>query len=401
MTASARGLPARIGRYEVELQLGQGRIGRVLLARDPVLERQVAVKTLRDDLAVDADELQRCARRLKEGARIAAALRHPGVLSVHDMGDDERSGAFVVLELVHGGSLRERLAQGRLPRSDVIHLARALGSTLSHAHANGIAHGNLKPENVLLSPAPKLTDFGGLAPPSADAPASIIARTAPEVLSGGATSAAGDQFTLAVILYEALAGVSPFPGDDEHAVADRVRATSYAPVTDVASDLRACPHIDAILGRALSPNPEKRFASCEAFAAALAASLEPAHVPLFTPTSRSSIVPRITRRWQNAAAGAAVVVIFALVLIGRQPRAEGVSLRSVAAAFLAAIAAPEAAPSPGRPPPPLPATMASAAVAPSSGTPSSSSPSAAIPPRTTIASAREDGGAREVIPRDP
>lgn len=393
MTAATRGLPGRIGRYEVELQLGQGRIGRVLLARDPVLERQVAVKALRDDLAIDAGELRRSARRLKEGARIAASLRHPGVLPVHDMGDDESAGAFVVLELVHGGSLRERFAQGRLSRGEVGHLARALGAVLSHAHAAGVAHGNLKPENVLLAPAPKLTDFGGLGPPHPDAPASIAARTAPEVLSRGASGAARDQFALAAILYEALAGAPPFPGEDAQAVADRVEATSYVAVTDVAGDLRSCPHIDAILGRALSPNPESRFPSCEAFVAALAASLEPAHVPLFTPTSRSSIVPRVTRRWQNAAAGAAVVVIFVLVLMGRQPRAEGVSLRSVAAAFLATIAAPEAASSTGHPSPPRPASTASAAA---TRTPER----AATLPRAPIASAREDGGGHEAIPPD-
>lgn len=342
MTSGASGLPDRVGRYEVEVQLGEGRFGRVLIARDPALGRQVAVKILRADPSLDARTMSLAAQRLKEGARTAAALRHPGVLVVHDMGDDERVGAYVVLELVHGNSLRERLVQGRLSRSEVIHLARSLASTLSHAHANGVAHGNIKAENVLLSPAgPKLTDFGGPILPDAEGPASVVGTIAPEILAGGSGSAQGDQFSLAAILFEAATGAPPFPGDDPRVVADSVKASAHDVATSVATDLHACPRIDAIFDRALAKNPGKRFASCEAFTTALCASLEPSQGPFFTPASQSSIVPKTTRRWQNAAAAVAVGVIFALVTLGRQPRPGGVSLRSVASAFASAVGAPD------------------------------------------------------------
>lgn len=379
MTQAASGVPKRVGRYEVELQLGQGRYARVLIARDPVLGRQVAVKILRDDLSLDAAAMSLCSRRLKEGARTAAALHMPGVLVVHDMGDDERVGPFVVLELVHGSSLRERFAQGRLSRIEVIHLARALGSTLGQVHAAGVVHGNIKPENVLLTPAgPKLTDFGAVLVRAPDGPAAVVESV--EVLAGGfGGGEEGDQFSLAAILYEAATGAAPFPGEDTRAVAGSVQAARYRAATSVDPDLGVCPGIDRIFDRGLSKDPWQRFVSCEAFAAALASSFEAAQSSPFTPTTQSSIVPRLTRQWQNAAAAAAVVVIFALVLLGREPRPEGVSLRSVAAAFASTIGAPEAVPSAARRT--LPSPSPSSALLPVlSGGPKS-------------AAAREDGGA--------
>jgi eukaryotic-like serine/threonine-protein kinase len=348
MTKAASGLPERIGRYEVELQLGQGRYARVLIARDPVLGRQVAVKILRDDLSLDAAARTLWTGRLKEGARTAAALHTPGVLVVHDMGDDERVGPFVVLELVHGSSLRERLAQGRLSRSEVIHLARSLGSTLTQVHAAGVVHGNIKPENVLLSPAgPKLTDFGAVLVPAHDGPGSA-AESAERLAGGSVGGTEADQFSLAALLYEAATGAPPFPGEGTRAAAGSAKATRYPAATSIDPDLRVCPGIDGIFERGLSSDPWERFGSCEALCGALASSLEAAQSPPFTPTTQSSIVPRLTRQWQNAAAAAAVVVIFALVLLGREPRPEGVSLRSVATAFASTIAPPEAAPSVSR-----------------------------------------------------
>lgn len=334
MRAAVSAVPEHVGRYEVVLQLGQGAAGRVLLARDPVLGRQVAVKILRDDLSLDAAAASLCARKLKEGARTAAAMHHPGVVVVHDMGDDPRVGPFVVFELMSGGSLRERFGVGRLSRNEVVQLARSIGSTLAQAHASGVIHGNLKPENVLLSAAgPKLTDFGAPILPAIQGPLPAVGAIAPEVAAGGAGTAESDQFSLASILYEAATGASPFPGEDAGRVADGDNARPRGPATSVAPDLRSCPGIDAVFDRALSKIPQARFASCDAFAGALVASLETVPSPILTPTSLSSIVPKISRRWQNAAAVVAVGIIFALVLLGRQPRSDGVSLRSVAAAF--------------------------------------------------------------------
>jgi serine/threonine-protein kinase len=341
-------LPARIGRYEVELELGHGDIGRVLLARDPVLGRQVALKVLRAELDLSEDSRARLAERIRQEACAAAAVSHPAIVTLHDMGEDEHAGLFLVFELIHGPSLREKLHGGPLAPAEVAALARALGSALTHAHGKGLVHRDVKPENVMLAPTgPKLTDFGWLA---ADAAArnvgpfvsSTPAYSAPEVLASGAFSAYGDQFSLAATLYEALTGMRAFPGGEAASVAARVSTAKHPAVTSLLPGLRAYPHVDPIFDRALAKEARNRFGSCEAFTSVLASELEGsnAHV-LSTPLPRSSIVPRATRRWQNSAALAAVAVIVLLEVAGRYHRTGegetvGVSLKTVASAFASA-----------------------------------------------------------------
>jgi serine/threonine-protein kinase len=351
-------LPARIGRYEVELELGHGELGRVFLARDPVLRRQVAVKVVRGDLGLSAERLAQIADSIREEACAAASLAHPGIVPLHDMGEDERLGPFLVYELVTGLSLRERLQRGSLPPVEVAQLARVLGAALHHGHAKGIVHRDLKPENVLLprpvdgglasgpSTIAKLTDFGGFGDfrgSGEDPGFGNPAYCAPEVIASGAFSSYGDQFSLAATLFEALTGVPPFSGPDRASVTHRVATSKQAPPTSLRATLQAFAHVDPIFDRALAKEAKNRFPSCESFVSLLATELEGTSTRfLVEPAPRSSIVPRATRRWQNAAALSAFAVIVALAIAGRYHRssgAEGVSLKGVASAFRSAVAA--------------------------------------------------------------
>jgi serine/threonine-protein kinase len=342
-------LPSRIGRYEVELLLGEGGMGRVLLARDSVLGRQVALKVLRDDLGLTPQLESQLDERMRQEARAAATLSHPAIVTLHDMGEDERVGLYLVFELIRGPTLRERLHEGGpLPPGEVAIIARALGSALTHAHAAGVVHRDVKPENVMLPPTgPKLTDFG-----IARMPDSTLTRgttvlgtpaySAPEALATGTFSAHADEFSLAATLYEALTGKRAFPGEDALTVAMRVATGKHASPSAVLPVLHRYAYVDAIFDRALSKDAKNRFASCEAFGNALAAELEGQNAAfLSTPVPRSSIVPRATRRWQNGAALIALGVIATLVVVGRVrgdgPAAAegGVSLRNVAHEFAA------------------------------------------------------------------
>lgn len=310
--------PERIGRYEVQRILGESAMGHVLLARDAVLGRRVAIKVLRDDPGLPADAKARLVERLREEARAAAAVAHPGLVTLHDVGDDERAGLFLVFELIEGPTLRERIVRGGpLPPAEVAAIARTVGSALTFAHAAGLVHRDVKPENVMLGrTGAKLTDFGIA---GAREPAKPVMGTpaygAPEAMSSGAYTAFSDQYSLAATLYEALTGVRPFEGDRTLSVTSRV-----------------------LFHRALAEKARDRFASCEMFATLLADELEGRNEkPLVTPVPPSSIVPRATRRWQNSAALAGVAVILALVIAGRlQGDDEGISLRSVAVSFAAA-----------------------------------------------------------------
>ena len=208
--------PRTIGRYEVERLLGQGGMGRVWLARDTVLGRRVAIKVLRDDLALPPSVRDELVTRMRHEAQAAAAVSHPNIVTLHDMGEDARVGLFLVFEYVQGPradgpeSLRDRLREGghcRSRRSGSI--ARELGSALTFAHAAGVIHRDIKPENILFSrTGAKIADFG-----IARIPESTITRvntvlgtpayTSPEALSTGDFGPASDQFAFAATLYEA------------------------------------------------------------------------------------------------------------------------------------------------------------------------------------------------------
>jgi serine/threonine-protein kinase len=313
----------------------------------------VALKILRDDLGLTPELKTQLIDRMRQEARAAAALSHPAMVTLHDMGEDDHVGLYLVFERILGPTLRERLHdKGPLPPADVAKLARALGAALTHAHAAGVVHRDVKPENVMLSPVgPKLTDFGiARLPDSTLTRASTVlgtpAYSAPEALASGAFGAHSDQFSLAATLYEVLTGKRAFPGDDALAVATRVASAKHTAPTRALPVLRGFSHVDVIFDRALAKDAKRRFASCEAFGSALAAELEGANAAsMMTPVPRSSIVTRATRRWQNIAALAAVVVIVALVVVGRFRDADedGVSLRSVASAFAVTAAVPRPA----------------------------------------------------------
>jgi serine/threonine protein kinase len=371
-------VPARVGRYEIEVLLSQGPVLRVFLARDPALGRQVGVQALRDDLAIPAEALAEVAREVRKGAHAAASLAHPAINVIHDVGEEAGLGVFVVTELVRGLTLRERMTRGRLLRTETAALARMLGSALAYAHTEGVLHGHVRPDTVWLSPTgPKLVDFAmptAVAPPAGalDAPAGPNATSngpakdardyvAPEVLAGGAASARADQYALASCLYEAFFGKPPRPPSSSPPAGPSSAGRLRAPPV-LLPELGGEAHVEAIFDCALAPDPRRRFPTCEVFGESLALALEVPHgTPPSMPTSQSSIVPRATRRWQNAIAGIAVLVIFALIGLGsdRHGAADGISLRSVARAFSASfgtphLGAPPSGPSSGseRPRPP-------------------------------------------------
>jgi len=399
-------LPAEIGRYAVVHELGLGGMGRVLLARDSVLGRDVAIKILRDDLGIPPETREQLFERMKNEARAAAAISHPNLVTLFDMGEEESVGLYLVFEYIEGPTLRDRIGRGTVPASEIARMARELGGALARAHEAGVIHRDVKPENIMLSrDGAKITDFGIARLPDskltrAGAVLGTPAYSAPEALASSEFSSRSDQFSLAATFYEALSGKRAFPGDDAMTVATRV-------ATEEATPIGAFANVDEVLARAMSKDKGKRFASCAIFGEALATALEsrpvvtpaPASLRISmtstsrvdTPFHRASSIPKQTRRWQNLLAASAVLLIIGLVVIGRRQRTvePGVSMRDVAAEFALAIewksnpapAAPRPAQAPATrasDPRPHPSTApsASASVAPSSSA-STSTPSSA------------------------
>jgi serine/threonine-protein kinase len=323
--------PTRIGRYDVVRLLGEGGMGRVFLARDPVLERDVAIKILRDDLGLADDVKASLVERLQREARAAATVRHPNLVTLHDMGEDPKVGLFLVFEYVPGPTLRER---GVVPPLEIARIAMELGDALATAHHAGVVHRDVKPENVICSsPGAVLTDFGLARLPDSTLTAKgvtpgSVAYAAPETLvPGGAPSPASDQFSLAATLFEALSGKRAFAGADVAEVAERVAKADPPPLTDENTDFREklmLSRAEGVFRRALQKEPTLRYPTCRAFGDALGSAIDvrvSSSFPIMALHS-SSIVPKATRRWQNIVLAIALGVIVILVLMGRRERSD-------------------------------------------------------------------------------
>ena len=260
-------------RYRLGERIAGGGMGAVYRAVDESLGRQVAVKVLRRELAAEPAYLERFRRE----ARASAGLSHPGVAGVYDYGELGGS-AFIVMELVEGETLAERIAaRGRLPWPEAFAIGEQVARALAAAHANRLVHRDIKPGNVLVDAAgrAKVTDFG-IAKAAAAAP---LTRTgmvvgsanyvAPEQAQGDDVGPAADQYSLGCVLFEAVTGRPPYRGPNAVAIATQHVS---APVPDPRRHQADLPPAAAdLIRRALAKPPEARFPSATAMADALAA----------------------------------------------------------------------------------------------------------------------------------
>ncbi len=211
------------GRYQVEAELARGGMATVYRARDLRLDRPVALKVMREDLARDDTFV----RRFVHEARVAARLQHPHIVSVYDQGEDD-GVVFLAMELVEGQTLRDVIAR-RAPLStrEALTLVVPVVEALATAHAAGLVHRDVKPENVLLSrrgKAVKVTDFGlarlaGNPHLTSEMLWGTAAYLAPEQVETGSSDASTDVYAVALLLFELLTGEKAFPGEDPLRVA--------------------------------------------------------------------------------------------------------------------------------------------------------------------------------------
>jgi protein kinase-like protein len=275
----------RIGSYEVIDRLGSGGMGEVYRARDTRLGRMVALKVLRS--GADPDLL----RRLEREARAASALNHPNIVHIYDVGESaSAAGAhYVVMELVEGETLRQRLRPGPLPMSEVLDLGAQLADGLAKAHRAGIVHRDLKPENVMVTADGllKIVDFGlakvRAAPLGDIAGGETFSRHAtqagmlmgtleymsPEQASGRAVDHRTDQFSLGLIVHEMTTGRPPFRRDSPAQVLAAVIERDPEPLGRLRGDVP--PVLESLVLRCLQKDPERRFASTDELASQLAA----------------------------------------------------------------------------------------------------------------------------------
>ena len=307
------------GRYVIEGELGHGATAAVYLARDLKHGRHVALKVLRQDLAASLES----ARFLRE-IRLLAGLQHPHILPLFDSG--EHGGAlYYVMPRVEGETLGQRLRRDeRLPVGEALRITREVADALAYAHAHGIVHRDIKPDNILLDGTHALVaDFGiaravhravdsGERITSAGLAIGTPAYMSPEQASGEReVEGRSDIYSLACVLYEMLAGRYPFQGPSLQATIARRFAGPPPPVSELRDEVPR--EVDAALTRALAPSPEARFQTVREFCDALP-----------PPTGETAAVkePRWKRwkRWIGTLAGGAVVAIIVVAaILSRSP----------------------------------------------------------------------------------
>jgi eukaryotic-like serine/threonine-protein kinase len=286
---------SKLGPYEVLSTIGAGGMGEVFRARDSRLGRDVALKILPDSLLHDAARRG----RFEQEARAVAALNHPNIVAVYDVGEN-----YMVSELVDGESLRDLIAQGPVPFRRLIDIGAEMADGLAAAHSAGIVHRDMKPENVMLTRdgRVKILDFGlarQLVPPAAAVegatrtivsgatqPGTILGTVAymsPEQVRGQTADHRSDIFSLGIILHEMITGSQPFRGESSV-------ETMSAVLKEDAPDLPppVSPSLRLIVGRCLEKNPARRFQSATDLAFALRSTSSGSGV--------TTVLPAIRRR---------------------------------------------------------------------------------------------------------
>jgi len=269
-----------MGRYVIESVLGKGAMGVVYLARDPQIERELALKTIRfdeSDRSFNPEEAK--ARFLKE-ARISGRLQHPHIVTVFDVGEDGGT-LYLAMELVQGGSLSQRLAEpDSLSVFDRVRIVAEVAEALGHAHERGVLHRDVKPANILLTPegSAKVTDFGIGKLLTGDTDLTSTgqmvgspAYMSPEQIKGEKLDARTDIFSLGVVLYQALTLRKPFPADTLTTLVYQILHEEPPDPSLSRADLP--PELSPVVRKCLEKNRDRRYATATELAVALRAVL--------------------------------------------------------------------------------------------------------------------------------
>src|SRR5580698_3402621 len=255
----------RFGRYEIVGELGRGAMGVVYKAKDPQIDRIVALKTvaLRGQEPEEEEEFR---KRFLNEAQAAGRLHHPGIVAIFDVGENpENHDPYIVLEYVDGQPLNRILArEKKLSPAKALQLTEEIAEALDYAHAQGVTHRDIKPGNILVTQDghAKISDFGiaKLNLAHFTVPGRVLgtpAYMAPEQLNGEGVDGRSDLFSLGVILYAMVTGHSPFQGDSATTVSFKV--ANREPVAASALDLSLPRELDEVISRAMSKDREQRY----------------------------------------------------------------------------------------------------------------------------------------------
>lgn len=306
----------KLGRYDIIRVLGKGAMGLVYEARDPNLDRRVAIKTIKvENLSEEAAAEYEA--RFRTEARSAARLQHPNIVSVYDS-DRHGDMAYLVMEFIQGEDLKQHLDGGkRYALSQSLGMVADLLAALDYAHRQNIVHRDVKPANLLIESngRVKLTDFGvariqdsGEATRTQGTMVGTLKYMSPEQVQGAPIDSRADLFAVGVVLYQLLTGKRPFDGDTDFAIIQQIVGHTPAAPSSFSSSLPAA--IDAVVARALAKKREQRFATAQDFAVALqeasGQALDPTVVPPVSQAGRRAGMATDTGMQASRAGGSIV-----------------------------------------------------------------------------------------------
>jgi serine/threonine-protein kinase len=271
---SANGLPAdrKLGRYEIAAELGKGAMGTVYKANDPMLERTVALKTIR--ITVSTDETAEYETRFYQEAKAAGGLNHPNIVTIYDVG---KTGdvPYLAMEYLEGSELHEVMRHMKpMAPEHAVEIAAQVADGLAYAHERGVVHRDIKPANIMVvrDGLVKIADFGVARMRSSErGPDTHVVGSprymSPEQVLRKRAEQRSDIFSLGVVLYEMLTGAPPFTGADLNAIMFQIVNTEPPPPGTRVSGLPEM--LDSILAKALAKAPENRYQSARELAADL------------------------------------------------------------------------------------------------------------------------------------
>jgi serine/threonine protein kinase len=264
---------SQLGRYEVIRELGQGAMGIVYQAKDPLIDRVVAIKTINLGLAMEGkDEYE---GRFYQEAKAAGRLNHPNIVTIYDVGKSEDI-AYIAMEFLQGRELRDIMNDGGLlPVDHVLDIVAQVASGLAYAHEHGIIHRDVKPSNIMVirDGHVKITDFGiaRMASSSVRTQTGMVLGSpkymSPEQVMGKEIDQRSDIFSLGVMLYEMLTGQAPFNGDNVNAI--MYQTLNAVPASPISVNPVVPEMLNFIVAKALAKGLDDRYQNAKDFAADL------------------------------------------------------------------------------------------------------------------------------------
>jgi serine/threonine-protein kinase len=268
-------VPSRLGRYQLVHEIGKGAMGVVYRARDPMINREVALKVIPLAAEFEGDELEDARTKFFREAEMAGRLSHPHIVTIYDAGEHDGT-AYIAMELLRGQHLVEHTSAARLlPPAIAIELVARLAGALHYAHQQSVVHRDIKPANIMFD-APsgelKITDFGiARLTDAGRTRTGVVLGTpsfmSPEQLQGRAVTGSSDLFSLGVTLFQLLTGQLPFRADSMPALMLKIAQETHPRIRNVRPDLPA--GLDELFDRVLAKVPAARIESGAALAQAL------------------------------------------------------------------------------------------------------------------------------------